>query len=346
MISIAQRMARLADFFSGNQNGAGLPLSNRNYFVDGNFESWSVTSVTMSVGSADYSPATMYYAYTGDSPGQATLSQTDLTTVAGLGGLTTPYRYGHRWLQTAASTNANPYLNQRVEGARTLSGRSATFSCWLWSNTGSNISISTIMAQQSFGTGGSPSASVLSDKAVNWIVTPTPQRFSVRIDLPSVAGKTFGSGGNDYLQIGLYLPKGATFDLITTQWQLEQCSPQSSSDLSGAGGLPTTFEYRGSGPELARVQRFYETGQEPFLYIGGLTGVSTAYGDFQFRTTKIKVPIITFNGGWQYYSSGSNTVFTPVGVGATIDRGYFEGTGLSVWQGWNAAGIWTADARY
>lgn len=337
MISIAQRMARLADFFSGNQNGAGLPLSNRNYFVDGNFESWSVTSVTMSVGSAGYSPATMYYAYTGDSPGQATLSQTDLTTVAGLGGLTTPYRYGHRWLQTAASTNANPYLNQRVEGARTLSGRSATFSCWLWSNTGSNISISTIMAQQSFGTGGSPSASVLSDKAVNWIVTPTPQRFSVRIDLPSVAGKTFGSGGNDYLQIGLYLPKGATFDLITTQWQLEQCSPQSSSDLSGAGGLPTTFEYRGAGPELARVQRYYETGY--FDFTTSTPAASQWYNiDAYYKVTKRATPSIAMSPAVDQYITLSQAQ-------STVDRLWISIYSSGQSNAATYSGTYAADAR-
>jgi hypothetical protein len=237
---------------------------------------------------------------------------------------------------TIAASTA-PAIWQPVEFGRTLSGRSATFSLWLWSNV--PITISNIIARQNFGTGGSPSPQVVIDNAVNWNVTNTPTRFSVRIDFPSAANATLGTAG-DYVGIGIWLPPGVVFNIATTQWQLEECSPN-----APAVGYPTAFEYRGIQQEAARFGRFYETGEEPFMYLGGLfSGITTAYGDVKFQTLKRITPVIT-TSGFQYYQVASNVAFTPSSISPFQDKFQWLGTGLTNWNGWAGTGNWVADAR-
>jgi hypothetical protein len=113
--------------------------------------------------------------------------------------------------------------------------------------------VTNLIAAQQFGSGGSPSADVVVDTPVNWTITTTPQKFSARVDFPSISGKTLGTNSDHRLQIGVWLPSGATYTVNTAQWQLEPCSPQ-----APAAGRPTAFEYRGYGAELGRVQRFYQ----------------------------------------------------------------------------------------
>lgn len=242
MTSPVNLIAHLLDLFDF------LPLSNRNYIVDGNFERWVSASATIT--SISNAAATMYYSDPGTG-GTAIVTQNSFALGVEPVGMTSPVAYYLKHNQSVASSGT-PLMAQRVESVRTLQGRSVTFSCWLWCDSGT-LTIPTVSLNQNFGTGGSPSSTVVTSAAVNWAVTTTPQRFSMRLDLPSITGKTLGSGGNDYLNTILYLPVGATFALNTAQWQLEQCSPQ-----APAVGLPTAFEYRGLGPEQARAARYYQ----------------------------------------------------------------------------------------
>lgn len=231
-----------------------LPLSNRNYVVDGNFDQWTTTSAAASTSTFAYGPALMYESYAGVN-GVATIAQGVFPIGTEPAGATSPVSNYYSHQQTTASTGAvgtnSPGIFQKIESVKTLQGRSATFSCWLWCASGTQT-ITGVIASQLFGSGGSPSSLVIASPAVNWVLTTTPQRFSVRIDFPSIAGKTLGSNNNDCLQIGLWLPAGATYTINTMQWQLEQCSPQ-----APAVGLPTAFEYRGLAQEAIRVQRYY-----------------------------------------------------------------------------------------
>jgi hypothetical protein len=234
------------------------PLSNRNYIVDGNFDSWVNAGGVTGSATAITSAATMFQFLTGVGgtatvTGYAQVGADQLTA-------TSPVAMVAAHNQTVASTGTvaagtAPGIFQNIEDVRILNARSATFSCWLWTTSGS-ITIPSIFVRQNFGTGGTPAAEVVSDKAVNWVVTTTPQRFSVRLDFPTMNGKTLGTNNNHYIRVGIWLPPGVTFTVGTNQWQLEQ-----SSLSAPAAGSPTPFEYRGQQAELARVQRYYSTVQ-------------------------------------------------------------------------------------
>jgi hypothetical protein len=251
-MSALARLSSLLGLFGGNQNSYGVPFSNRNYIVDGNFDSWINSAVTTAAGAVTNAAATMYYCNPGVG-GVATFSQQSFVGNEPAG-MTAPARYFMRCAQTTAPSG-NPLLMHRVESVQTLQGRSATFSLWLRS--AAPLAIPQVQTVQNFGTGGSPSASVTTVTPVNWNVTTSWQRLSVLLNVPSIVGATLGTAGNDSLGLQLVLPPNVTFQFDTGQWQLEQSSPNASSSLTGNGGDPTAFEYRGQQAELARVQRYY-----------------------------------------------------------------------------------------
>jgi hypothetical protein len=340
-MSLAQKLARLADIFGGNLSGYGIPFSNRNYMIDGNFDSF-ITSA-YSVGAAGFlrNVSTMLESYTG-AGGAATIQQGVFAPGADVAGMTSAVSNYLIHQQTTASTGTVATGNtcgmwQSLESVKTLQGRSATLSCWLWSGTGSTITIPFIIARQNFGTGGSPSANAVFDKTVNWVVTPIAQKFSVRLDIPSISGKTLGTANNDVLQIGLWLPPGVVFTLCTAQWQLEQSSPNSSSDINGNGGDPTAFEYRGPQAELARVQRYYDTGARNVQLYGSQGWAFTE--DMPFKVTMRSTPAVNLGT-----TSGTNITLSTSNAAAN----HFEITKIYTSTGVGAAGVsttWTADAR-
>jgi hypothetical protein len=332
----------MADFFGINQNSPGNPLSNRNYIVDGNFESW-IGSGIIGSGTGVKSAATMYNFVSGIS-GTVQVNQGFFSGGEPVG-MTSPVKYVANHNQTVASTgtiaaNTSCYMSTNIEDAHTLHGRSATFSCWLQLAAGSSpVTIPLVIARQTFGTGGSPSVQINADTPVNWVVTTTMQRFSVRIDLPSVSGKTFGTNNDSLLQVGFWMPPGVVFSLYTAQWQAENCPPGAPPQ-----GLPTPFEYRGQQAELARVQRYYETGVEPYSYANNLSGITSAYGDVVFAVQKRSSPAMTLTS-WKYYSLATDVAFTPSVATSYLQKFSFQGSGLTNWTGWDGAGIWAADAR-
>jgi hypothetical protein len=109
-------------------------------------------------------------------------------------------------------TTAQSQLIQRIESARTFAGQTLTFSFWAKANTGTpNVNV---QLTQSFGTGGSPSANVVTN-GTNQAITTSWARYSFTIAIPSISGKTFGTAGNDYLQCGIFVSGGSTSNLPT-----------------------------------------------------------------------------------------------------------------------------------
>ena len=117
---------------------------------------------------------------------------------------------------------------------------------------------------QRFGTGGS--SQVITDNGT-FTVTSSWQRFEIDVTVPSVSGKTIGTGS--YLQFQFTQPSG---DAGTSAWTL---------DITGVQlevGQATPFEHRSFGDEMLRCQRYFcglsSTGTTPVVeggYIYGYT---------------------------------------------------------------------------
>jgi len=334
--SLAQKLVRLADLFGGGNSGYGIPLANRNYIIDPNMDQLITNSVTLSGGGTTRGLTPMYLLSPG-AGGGATCFYGQPGSVAGdQPGMASPLGGALSITPNGASTGtlvarSQPCIIQNIEFVQTLQGRSSTFSLWLWTGSGT-VTINNIAAAQIFGTGGSPSANVIIDTPVNWVVTTTPQRFSVRVDWPSTIGKTLGSA-NDYIQIGIFIPSNTTINIGTRQWQLEQSSPQ-----APAAGLPTAFEYRGYGPELARTQRYYRSGFACFIGSAAAAGV-TVGGWVPFPVDMRVPPVITMA------TANENANNASVAYTLVLTSGFrFYGTATAAGSSYYD-GPYTADAR-
>jgi hypothetical protein len=331
-----------------------MPLANRNYFVDGRHDLIGISGSPALVNT--YGASTMWKV------GQGTGGVGTSTVATSLASLSPTWfdsspKNALGFTLTTASTGTvagrtAPAIYHSVEGGHTAAGKSLTLSFKMWVNSGS-IVIPSIIAVQNFGTGGSPTAPNIFDKSVNWTVTTTPTRFSVRLDVPALqANPVFGTNNNDYLNLGLWLPPGVTFTLWMTEAQCELCSPQSSSDLNGQGGAPTVYEFRGYQAEVARVQRY--------LTNPGGAAQSVAVTSTTYLGTSVYFPVQMRSTPAMSYADSAltpNTISTAAnGNGRTLAAGsvlggpnargfYVDAVTTDAAPGTWARFFWTADAR-
>lgn len=159
------------------------------------------------------------------------------------------------------AANAGSYVQivQRIESVLRLSGKTITVSFYANSSvSGMKIGVSSYI---NYGTGGSPSASVISNgQSVTLGTTPAWSRQSVTLTLPSIAGKAIGTNNDDYTQISIWFSSGSTNAAAAGNvgvqsgyvglWGL-QCE---------LGSTATPLERPDPQQDLAKCQRFYQFG--------------------------------------------------------------------------------------
>jgi hypothetical protein len=191
----------------------------RNHLLNSGF--WRATR-----GASIASPSANTYTLDGwaidynGSPVGLTISQQTFT----IGQTDVPWepRYYARIVVTSGSGMTSFGFSQRVEDVRRFSGRNCCLSVWAKVSSGT-IALSG-RVDQDFGTGGSPSSNVVTNcntEDASQTVTTTWQRFRFRFAVPSISGKTLGSGGNDHTDVILSLPlnSGFTLDLAEPQFE-------------------------------------------------------------------------------------------------------------------------------
>lgn len=204
----------------------------------------------------------------------------------------------------AGASNVAAML-QRLEGVRTLAGRKATLSFWAKADAAKNIGIN---FAQFFGAGGSPSASVAF--GANTVALTTEwKRYSVTVDVPSIAGKTLGSSGNDYLQAVFYFDAGTSSAASAGVGQ--QSGVFDFADIQfEEGSVATPFERRPFGVELSMCQRYYES--LIALLLGYAVAGTSIGASFSFKQNKRASPTITLSGA-------ANTNLGTITSGPQID---------------------------
>ena len=179
--------------------------------------------------------------------GTFTISRQSIT--PGTAGFDHEPEYSIRWDQTVASgSGATLRLVSRIEDVRNFAGKTICVAFWAKTNSGStNLTVS---CRQNFGTGGSPSADV--ETTANYPTQPMTltaawKRYYARISVPSVAGKTFGSNGDNFLEIRFGFTDAVTFQTEITHVDVAE------------GPIPTVMEYLNPADERALLNRYYFT---------------------------------------------------------------------------------------
>lgn len=191
-------------------------------------------------------------------------------------------------LVSASQSAAGDYaaLTQTIESVRTFAGQTVTISFWAKASTGTpNVGVSII---QGFGTGGSPSSNVITSFGVQAISTSWA-RYSFTATLPSISGKTIGTGNDDKLQFNIWTSVGSTISGLGYPAVGVQ---NATIDLWGiqaeAGRVATPFQ-TATGTiqgELAACQRYYwrTSNRQAYSVIGIGPAESTTKASILVRT--------------------------------------------------------------
>jgi hypothetical protein len=175
--------------------------------------------------------------------------------------------------QSAAGDFAQ-YL-QKIEDVRTFAGQTVTISFWAKASSGTP-KLSVEMIQQ-FGSGGSgdvnTSASAATTLSTSWA------RYSTTIAIPSISGKTIGTGS--CLQTTFWLSSGSTYASRANSIGIQTATFQIWGVQVESGSTATAFQ-TATGTiqgELAACQRYYQR-------FGGETAYQTLGSSYNVSTTK------------------------------------------------------------
>lgn len=199
---------------------------------------------------------------------------------------------------------------QRIESVRTFAGQTATFSFYAKADAIKDIAIEFV---QSFGTGGSPSATINGIGVTRKTLGTEFQLFSVTVAIPSITGKTIGTNGNDYLACTIWFDAGSNFNARTGSLGQQSGTFDISQVQFEPGGSVTPFELLPRNILLEGCQRYYEQ-----LRIGGTNGAISAAGQIlgvlgYYKTTKRAAPTVALIAG-----TDTQTAF-PAGVASFFD---------------------------
>ena len=235
--------------FGINQRGFASTVNPANVYC---FDRWNMYSNN---GTSTYSPQTF-------TPGN---------TIAGQ----EPSQYLRVVSSGQTTANAATLVAQKIEDVRTCAGQPTTISFWAKCGTaGKKIAVE---IAQDFGTGGSPSSTVVTH--VNQVTLTTSWvRYTLNIVTPSISGKTLGTTANtSSLVLGFWFSAGTDFSTRTNSLGIQSDTFEIWGVQLEQNYQPTPFEQRPIGLELALCQRYYEKSYDIAVSPGTSTSAGIIY---------------------------------------------------------------------
>jgi len=186
-----------------------------------------------------------------------------------------------RWAITAYSGGTVGTFFQRIEDVRTFAGQTVTVSFWAKADAARTV---TVGGNQNYGSGGSGANGVGS---FSTSLTTSWQRFTGQLTIPSIAGKTIGTGSSLELSFQIAQNTVQTIDIWGVQIE--------------SGSTVTAFQ-TATGTiqgELAACQRYCvviggDSAYEPVAF--GTTGSTTTIAVYRPLAQPMRiVPSLTVN---------------------------------------------------
>jgi hypothetical protein len=234
-------MTRARDVADNQENlGGGVPpfVAGKNKIINGDFSVWQRGTTFTSPGAGSYTADRFREEHDGTTSAVTVTRQTFAPGTAPVAG----YEGAYFLRDTLTTVGNGTYLQvaQFVEDVRTFAGQTVTLSFWAKAD---SARTSIVFLAQQFGTGGS---STVYSSTPSITYSTSWQRFSYTFDLPSIAGKTIGTGSSLAIGIRSTATTGSVLDIWGVQLE--------------AGNVATPFT-TATGTiqgELAACQRYYQ----------------------------------------------------------------------------------------
>jgi len=233
-------------------------------------------------------------------------------------------------LVTASQTLSSAYsiFEQKIEDVRTFAGQTVTISFWAKAATGTpKVSIENT---QYFGTGGSPSANVLTYGGQVTLSTSWA-RYSVTYTIPSLSGKTIGTTANtSFTTASLWTSGGSDYNARTGSIGIQNNTIEFWGVQLEKGTVATPLELLPIGTELALCQRYYfRAGTNDYNVYAGLSNsafaqsTTTIIGMVAFPVQMRIAPTAIDSSNLGYRQSSGSTVGV---TSPTLDSGQTSAT--------------------
>jgi hypothetical protein len=283
----AQDIRALGDAIDTSVWNVGYGQAGKNKIINGDF-SINQRNFTSSTGDG--------YGFDRWSVGLSGGSMTYSTQAFTLGAAPVAGYEGKNFARFAVTTG-NDFLRllQAIESVRTFAGQTMTLSFWAKGTnpaTAGNLKATVV---QSFGTGGSPSATVFEEKT--FVLTANWTRYSLTFNVASIAGKTLGTNNDDSVQIWF----GQSTNTSTDSYTLDLWGVQAE-----YGSKATPFQTASGGSpqaELAMCQRYYQvvaSGLNKVIGTGSAYTASQCDINIFFAEMRI-APSLVATSGTGYY---------------------------------------------
>ena len=241
-----------------NVGGAVAPfVAGKNKIINGDFGIWQ-RGTSFTVGATNTYTADRWQTNRNGSGATITVSQQTFTT----GAAPVASYEGQNFIRIAQSVAGTGgsfnILQQRIENVRTFAGQTVTISFWAKADTTRTISVN---LEQEFGSGGS--SAVYTTLNAGIALTTSWVRYTVTGVVPSISGKTVGTGSFLGPYFGFDVNTTQTFDIWGVQIE------------AGNVATPFTTASGSIGGELALCQRYYYRNASGSTY--GLQGSGYAY---------------------------------------------------------------------
>jgi hypothetical protein len=315
-------------------SGGTSVIGRKNYIINGNFDIWQRGTSLTGGGALNFLADRWQFEGSGAiynlSRGTFTAGQTDV-----------PNNPKYYLDITVTSADDLSRLEQNIEDVYTLAGETVTVSFWAKYTTTAPTDFNVYLVQK-FGSGGS--ADVSTTLATGQTLTTSWQKFTFTTTLPSISGKTVGSGSSLMLR-GPWNPNNETYDIQIAQVQVEK------------GSVATDFEVRPIGEELSLCERYYHNSDYGIKYHNGGAYFDTteAKNWYILPTTMRTSPTVSFAGSGSDYTvlnNGSVITGTAISSSAVNQNGFIidlttaaRTTGSATIFRWTASGRVQADAE-
>jgi hypothetical protein len=199
-------------------------------------------------------------------------------------------------VQFTGTAGAGDYvmLAQRIEGVRRLGNKTVTVSFYAAATSGTpKLGVSWA---QIFGTGGSPSAPVVSSAGQSVTLSTTWTRYSVTLTLPSTTGKTLGTNGDDATQLELWMTGGSNFNARSGNVGVQSGFINLWGMQLEIGGAATPLEKLDPRMDVANCMRFFQTGtiqHDSYNAAGGSWSVTLSAIELMRAPPTITFAVIT-----------------------------------------------------